>query len=309
MRYSNSFIEPVTAFFREHKVLKKISALIVCCILLLVCWVYGKSNINSQDRRYIEIPENDASFQEQFPYLTVTELDMITELGDVKQVDLTSYSGVLEISEGGDYLLKGKLDGSIIISAKEQNVHLYFEDVEIYSSEGPAIYCKEADKLVITLIEGSHNIVSDSGLYPADKDVESCIYSVCDITLNGSGTMNVNAYYKDALRSRDIVKILEGNLNFKCKRTAVRGNDGVLVTGGNIIISSEKNGLMTTKKGSEGKGNLVISGGELTIIAGRYAFVAEKGNLLIYNCNVNNRSVVDTYNVGGAVRVQKGCVQ
>ena len=139
--------------------------------------------------------------------------------------------------------------------------------------------------------------------------MEACIYSECDMTFNGSGALTANGYYKDAIRSRDVMKLLGGDYSIKCKRTAIHGTDGIVVTDGNFTISSEKFGLKTTKKSPEGRGNIIISGGEFSIIAGRYAFVAEKANLYIYDCAVYQRSVMSAYDVAGKVRVQEGCVQ
>ena len=155
----------------------------------------------------------------------------------------------------------------------------------------------------------TENVISDSASYPADGEIEACIYSECDLTINGTGILLVNGYYKDAIRSKDIVKILDGIYTIKCKRTGIRGNDGVLISGGNLKISSEKYGIKTTNSGPEGRGNLIVSGGELTVIAGQYAFVVTQADLLIYNCTVFDRSVVDTYNVGGTSNIQEGCMQ
>ena len=74
-------------------------------------------------------------------------------------------------------------------------------------------------------------------------------------------------------------------------------------------ISSEKNGLRTTKSGADGRGNLVISGGDHRIIAGRHAFLVGRGDLYVYNCRIFDKSIVSTWNVGGQVKVQSGCIQ
>lgn len=157
---------------------------------------------------------------------------------------------------------------------------MFFDNVAVTSKTGPAIYCQGANKLIITLLPGTENRISDSGSYRADAELEACIYSECDLTINGTGELVVNGYYKDAIQSKDIVKILDGVDTIKCKRTGIHGNDGIL-----------------------------ISGGEFSIIAGRYAFVAAKADLLVYNCTVFERNIVNTYDVGGTTSIQEGCVQ
>lgn len=309
MRYSSSPLEAVVAFFRNHRTLSRIVALLVLMLALAICWSVGASHESQKDKyQYVAVPMSDTDLQSQLSYLQITDLDQMVEGTEIKTMNFDNKSGIVEITEGGDYLISGKITGMIHIDAKEQNVHLFLNGLELLSKSGPAIYCENADKLVITLVDGTQNTVSDSGDYREYDDLEACIYSDCDMTFNGTGDLKVNGYYKDAIRSRDIVKILGGTYTIKCKRTAIHGNDGILVKDGEFMISSEKNGLKTTKRGTDGRGSLIVAGGEMNIIAGRYAFVTTKGNLYLYDCTVHSRSIVDTYSVGGAKKVQGGCV-
>ena len=309
MRYSSSPFEFIFAFFREHRTFRRIVELFLLFVALLICWGVGTSRESQKNKyQYVTVPLSDSDLKDNLSYLQITDLDQVIEGTDMKTMSFDNSSDLFEITEGGDYLLSGKLTGRIHIDAKEQNVHLFLNGLELISKSGPAIYCENADKLVITLVEGTQNIVSDSGDYREYDELEACIYSDCDMTFNGNGDLKVNGYYKDAIRSKDIVKILGGTYTIKCKRTAIHGNDGILVKNGEFMISSEKNGFKTTKRGSDGRGSLIISGGEMNIVAGRYAFVTTKANLYIYDCTIQSRSIVDTYSLGGAKKVQVGCV-
>ena len=281
--------------------------IIALLFALFICWEVGMAHEDAKNK--IDIPATEEELQENFPYLSIKELDRETEMANPVEINLSQIQDSYEISMDGQFHLTGELRGMLIINAPEQNVHLFLDNVSVTSKSGPAIYCRDANKLVITLMPGTENMISDSGDYRENAEIEACIYSECDMTINGTGGLTVNGYYKDAIRSKDILKIMDGNYTIKCKRTGIHGNDGVVVAGGSFKISSEKYGLKTTKSGAEGRGNMIISGGEFTIIAGRNAFVATKANLLIYNCTVFDRSVVSTYDVGGITRVQEGCVQ
>ena len=283
--------------------------LIMLLLALFFCWEIGTVYETAVAKRPVDFPANEDEMQKNFPYLSVNQLDRETEMTDPVKIDLSKIDDGYEITEGGHYHLTGELRGTLVISATEQNVHLFFDNVSITSVIGPAIYCHDTNKLVITLMPDSENTVSDSGKYHADTEIESCIYSECDLTFNGTGELSVNGYYKDAIRSKDTVKILDGIYTIRCKRTGIHGTDGISVSGGDFMISSEKNGLKTTKSGDEGRGNMIISGGKFSIIAGRYAFVVDQANLLIYDCSVFDRSVVNTYDVGGIMNIQEGCVQ
>ena len=309
MRYSSSRVELVLDFFRAHKLLKHILTLCFLLLMLLICWEIGLSHEKSGSNYvYLDVPLSDSDFINGFSYLQITDLDQVVESDSMKQLNFDNSTETVEIREGGDYVLSGELTGMIHIDAKEQNVHLFLAGLELVSKSGPAIYCENADKLIITLASGTQNIISDSGDYRKYDDLESCIYSECDMTINGTGSITVNGYYKDAIRSKDIVKILGGVFTIKCKRTGIHGNDGILVKAGEFKISSEKNGFKTTKKGADGRGSLIIAGGEMNIIAGRYAFVTTKANLYIYDCAINQRSIVSAFDIGGIQRVQRGCI-
>lgn len=288
---------------------KLIVLLIVLLLALFGCWKIGTAYEAAAAKTQTDLPASEEELQKNFPYLSLNELDWETEMTTPVEVNLSQMEDGYEITEGGQFHLTGELRGTLVIHAVEQNVHLFFDNASIISKSGPAIYCYGTNKLIITLMLGTENTISDSGRYHADEEITACIYSECDMTFNGTGELAVNGYYKDAIRSKDIVKILDGVYTIKCKRTAIHGTDGIAISGGDLMISSEKYGLKTTKTGAEGRGNTIISGGKFSIIAGRYAFVVEKADLFIYDCTIFDRSVVKTYDVGGKMNVQEGCVQ
>lgn len=294
MRYSNN---------------KLIIFLIILLAALFLCWGIGTAYEAAVAKRQVEFPDTVEELEKNYPYFSINQLDLETEMTNPVELDLSQIEDGYEITTGGQYHLTGELRGSLVINATEENVHLFLDNASITSRTGPAIYCHDTNKLTITLMPDTENRISDSGSYHADAEVEACIYSECDITFNGTGELTVNGYYKDAIRSRDIIKILDGVYTIKCKRTGIHGTDGVVISNGDFMISSEKYGLKTTKSGAEGRGNMIISGGTFSIIAGRYTFVVEKANLIIYDCTVFESSVVNTYDVGGIMNVQEGCVQ
>lgn len=308
MRYSNNPFEWVSQFTREHRRLTGAAAIVVLLFVLAVCWLLGSE---SEPQTQWETAEMTDEMDENsnFSYLAVTDLDRQADPSSARTIDLSTFTETCEITEGGDYLLTGNLEGSLLIQAKEQNVHLFLNNAAISSKVGPAIHCQQAEKLTVTLLPGTENVISDSGKYMADEEIEACIYSECDTTFNGPGKLTVTALYMDAIRSKDLVKILDGDYAIKCKRTAVHGNDGIRIDGGSFFISSEKNGFKTTKSGAYGRGSLMVLGGDFRIIAGRSAFVTTKANIYVRDCTINQVSVVSTFNAGGQKFIQEGCVQ
>jgi hypothetical protein len=285
----------------------------VLCLGLWLCWKTGVAH------EKMELPQEEddtgltaeAVSAEAFSYLAVTALEQKTIPENAITINLEDYEDEVILDEEGNYILNGSLSGHIVVDAKKQNIHLFLNNVTIKSEGGPAIIVPDdsGERLMITLMEGTENIISDNGDFRSYDEYDAAIDASCDIIINGSGALTVNGYYKDAIRSRDIVKLLDGSYMIKCKRNGIMGNDGILVNGGNITISSEKNGFKTSNKGKNGRGNIVISGGEASVVAGQYAFVTTKADIYIYNCTVYNKSLVDIYDCGGTAQIRKGCVQ
>ena len=308
MRSSGKFRQKLNDILFSHPVATGLCVILLLIAVLALCWNLGSEH----DEGKLMIRDYPASEEElrlDFPYIAPTELDRIVTPVDPLSYSLSECNGDLAINAGGDYILSGELRGSVIINAPEQNVHLFLNNAVISALVGPAIHCIAADKLTVTLLPGTENRVTDSGRYDVKTDPLACIYSVSDITFNGSGSLSVSGLYKDAIRSKDIIKILSGDYSIRCKRTAIHGNDGIFISGGSFSIQSEKYGLKTENRGPDGRGNLMIVGGDLELVAGRYSFVVELGDLYVYDCSVFHRSLVELYDCGGRVMIAQGCVQ
>lgn len=283
------------------------AALVLLCAALALCWVIGKSYEPSVRSGETELPLTEAEAAElHFPLLALTRADQDTEGEGALDLDLSACTGECLITEGGTFRLRGSLNGTLRIAAEEQTVHLLLDNVTVTSPSGPALLAESAGKLILTLPENTVSTFSDSGRY-AGSDDEACVSCRADLTINGKGALVVNGFYKDAVRSAGVVRIPEGEITIKCKRTGIHGADGIFVGGGKLNISSEKHGLRTTKSGAEGRGSLVVAGGDHRIIAGRYAFLTARGDLYVYRCRIYDTSIVSTYSVGGQVRIQSGC--
>ena len=292
----------------RKKALQGLLMLLLCGALAGCYWI-GLRHQQRNTPPTPEVPMTEETFDQSFPYLAVTHADHETEGEGAREIDLSQAGEELLLSEGGVYRLTGKMSGQIRIAAEEQPVRLILENVSLMAKEGPALWVESAGKLILTLADGTENLISDSGDYRKTPDMEACIYSAADLTINGGGTLSVSGLYKDAIRSRNVVKVLDGKIIIRSKRTGIHGTDGIHITGGSLEISSEKYGLRTTKSGLNGRGNLVVAGGDHRIIAGRFAFLVGRGDLYIYNCSVFENSVVSAWDVGGQAHVQSGCVQ
>lgn len=243
---------------------------------------------------------------EQFtPQIKISNADTTVAEQDAVLVNLEEADSVCSIREAGRYLLSGALSGKIEIDAQDQIVHLILGGIEVKSVSGPALQVISAGKVIITVQEGTVNTLKDAATYPQGTQVNACIYSECDLTINGSGTLNVSGYYEDAIHTKDTIKILGGDIFVQAKQDGIQGNDGIVVTSQTLTVQSERNGLYTTKTGKTGKGNIEIYSGDHSIIAGGYA-ISCAADLYVDQCSLYAMGVLDTYRVDGETFVAEG---
>lgn len=219
------------------------------------------------------------------------EIDLAL-LSDGMETDQCAYDdGCLTVLKGGAYIITGKTSTTrIIVKAYDDEiVHLILDGVELNTDTGPAVYIEQAAKAVITVKEGSVNTISDGGEY--STDTEACIFSNCDMTINGKGSLNVYGYYHDAIRSKDRVKIVDTSLYVRARNNGIRGNDGVIIENSNIEVESEKTGILTNSD----QGYVVIQGGSCKITSGENAVFADS-YVSVHDCEN------DLYSVKEAVR-------
>lgn len=111
----------------------------------------------------------------------------------------TADGSTVTISADGTYVVSGTLtDGQIVVSLPGDNdkAQIVLDGVTIHNEDGPAIQVDQADKVFLTLADGSTNALSDGASYAlADGEDEpyAALYSKDDLTINGSGALEVTA--------------------------------------------------------------------------------------------------------------------
>lgn len=224
--------------------------------------------------------------------------DRITSALDTDNGDLkinwsrfTSYeielSDTLNITSSGVYHLTGSLtDANIAVNVPDGKIKLILDNVTIKNSTGPAIVCYAADDLVVELV--GENTLEDGATYATsyDEDVKGAIYSKDDLTLQGSGTLNLTANYQDGIVGKDDLKINSGTYNIIAADDGIRGKDSVYIVDGTFNITAKGDGIKSTNGTTVGKGFVLIEKGDFTISVGDDGIHAEN-NLVIQDGTVN----------------------
>ncbi len=229
----------------------------------------------------------------------LTAADMQTEASaDAAHIDLSSCMEPLRIKAGGEYILSGSISHCIFIEAQDQLVHLYLDGCSIRSGSGPGLNVMSADKVVITLLPGTENTIRDSQNYHNYDLYEAAVSAPCDLTINGEGSLFVYGFYKDAIRSSDILKLHGGTYFVQAKRDGLRGTDGLVLSPDSLTVETERNGLVTAKEQKRGKGIMDVRGGEIRVTSGKYA-VSCSSDLYLRTDEFMCISVYGDYSVAG----------
>lgn len=184
------------------------------------------------------------------------------------------------ISQAGTYILSGTAtNGRIIVSAnKTAEIKLIFNGVDITCADNAPLLVSKAKKVYIVLEDDTENVFTDSASYSLgedDRNTDGAILSKADLTINGSGTLTVNANYKHGIVSKDDLVITDGNINVTSASTAMEGKDSVKISGGTFNISAGTNGIKSTNTEASDKGFISVTGGSFTVVANNDAFEAE----------------------------------
>lgn len=193
--------------------------------------------------------------------------------------NLSVNGSTLTISGAGDYLISGTLsDGQIIIAAdKEDLVHLFFDDVNLTNKDGSPLVLLNADKVVLTLVEGSTNTITDGASYAlsGDEDPDAAIFAKDDLTINGSGALSVISTSHHGIHGSNDVMIIDASVTVTSGQDGIKGKDSVVVSDAQISIDAKDDGLVSSNAVDQGTGYIALDGGSVTIRSGLDAIQAE----------------------------------
>ncbi len=173
----------------------------------------------------------------------------------------------VEITSPGTYLLSGTLtEKSIHVNCNEKGtIRLILNGVHITNSTAAPVIIQEAKQVIITLVKGTNNIITDSRNTTADEEYSAALSSKADLTINGEGTLTVNAKYRNGIKSSDDLKIVSGTFDIDSKEDGIVGKDLLSIRGGNYTILAGMDGMKSTYDTDTSKGNIVIEGGQFQI--------------------------------------------
>lgn len=250
---------------------KHFSAL--CALVLALALAVTVLFMNGEKLGIRVIRDEDSETNEDSRYFTTndqntawTAATTITLSGDTATVSGSGAyvsGGSVTIASAGYYDVTGTLtDGSLIVDAgKNAKVFLRLNGVTITCSDDAAIRVNQADKVFLTLAEGTENTVTSGETYSeaalADK-TDGAIFAHDDLTINGSGSLTVTAAYKHGIAANDSLRITGGKITVTAPADTVHVNDSLHITGAAITLSAGDDAIHSDT-------SVVILGGSLTV--------------------------------------------
>lgn len=173
------------------------------------------------------------------------------------------------ITEEGVYVFSGTLsDGQVIVDADDSaKVQIVLNGCDITCENSAAIYVKSADKVFLTLADGTTNTLTNTDAYETDGDeeIDAVIYAKDDLTINGTGALTIQAANGDGIDAKDDLKLVNATLSVEAANHAIDANDSIRINSGTYTLTAGKDGLHVSNDEDGEKGYLYIADGNFTI--------------------------------------------
>ncbi len=180
------------------------------------------------------------------------------------------------VSEDSIYSVSGKLNGNIVIDTGDSfKFELELTGLSLVSTKQNPISVLSGDKVTLTAKKDTENYIYDKREAVEESDetaAKGAVYSEADLQIGGKGALTVVSDNNNGIHTKDDLEVKNLTLTVTCKDNALKGNDSVEITSGNItLISKSGDGIKTANSDISSKGNrrgtVSISGGNITIYA------------------------------------------
>ena len=240
-------------------------------LLLIVIAMFGTAALGKAAT--IEPPQLDDYFtlRDLAGYWDATAT-LISLEGDtaVTASHVVSVEGcVVTILDGGVYVLSGTLDdGQIIVDVKDdEKVQLVLNGANITSTNSAAILVRQADKIFITLGEGSENTLANSGAFE-EESMDAVIWSDEDLTFNGTGSLAIDSPAGDGIDGNDDIKFVSGTYVITAAGRGVDSNDSIRIADGDFTMTTGGTAFRASHTSNEELGHIYIWGGSYKLTTG-----------------------------------------
>lgn len=208
-----------------------------------------------------------------------TEIIDITLSGNSIFTSMTNTSTIegskITITSAGTYRVSGSLtNGQVVVDTQDKDtVRLLLNNVDITCSNSAPVYVISAKKVIIVLQEGTVNNIKDTNRGDT-VEPNAAIFSACDLTIYGSGQLNVQGNTNDAIASKDGLIIKSGMITANSVDDCIRGKDYLIIKDGSLTLTASGDGLKSDNVENASCGYIDIENGIIRITSGMDAIDA-----------------------------------
>ena len=200
---------------------------------------------------------------------SAVKISLNSDKAEAEGAGVSITGSTVTISKEGTYLVSGTLDnGQIIVDAADTDkVQIVLANAVINCETSAAIYVKSADKVFVTLADGTTNKLSGGTEYidTDDNTVDGVIFSKEDLTVNGTGSLEVNASYKHGIVSKDTLAVTGGNISVNSVSQCLAGKDEVKILDGTFLLTTSGKAVKSSNEDDTSLGNIYVAGGTFTV--------------------------------------------
>ena len=170
------------------------------------------------------------------------------------------------IKEEATYVISGALNGMLVVDAPDTaKLQLVLNGVDITSETSAALYILEADKVFVTLADGTSNALTNGGSFADidDNNIDGVLFSKQDLTMNGSGSLTVTSPAGHGIVCKDDLVITDGIYVVNSASHGLDANDSVRIADAIITIDAGKDAIHCENSEDATKGFVYISSGSI----------------------------------------------
>ena len=264
---------------------KRILSVLLAAALLFLCACSDKGEQEGDGDATTEITETKVSATANDIAEMFSKRDLDTDYSDEKSCEIILSDGAtaadsdavtisgdrITVTDEGTYIIKGALsDGMIVVDAKEDSkVRLVLDGASVRSEECAPLYVSEADKVVLTLAEGSENTLENGGAFESidDNNIDGTVFSKADLTLNGGGSLTVVSPAGHGIVCKDDLVLAGSSLTVNCASHAIEANDSVRIREAALTLLAGKDGIHAENSDDATLGFVYIQSADISCAA------------------------------------------
>ena len=291
---------------------------LICVAVLVFTLLVTVLFMNGQKLGLTPMVDGDAESSSDSAYFTRNDRDSDWDSAGATRITLSGerayvsgggayvQGGNVVIAQAGRYVLSGTLtDGSVIVSADSSDkVWLLLDGADISRSDDACLRVEQADKVFLTLAEGTQNSMTSGAAYSEEALADNtggAIFSHDDLTINGSGSLRVTAAYKHGIDVNDELTVTGGSITIDAPQDGIHVNDGLYIEGASLTVRAGDEGL--NLQGPEAL--FYIASGSIDVESAG-AGLKSAAELLVSGGSLTLRAETDGIHSGGSANITGG---